>query len=163
MADITLRAVDPARDGDIEFLWQLLVERSAHAEMNISHQRMPSMREHIAYVDRHPYRAWYIVERRFERIGMVCLTHQNEIGVHIIPEHRGGGWGREAVKRITKLHTPLPAVPGTLPGSFVANVNPANVASRALFESLGGIVIQHTYLVPQPGEDHGEGERETKT
>lgn len=163
MANFTLREVDPNRAGDVEFLWQLLVERNDHPEVNISHREMPSMREHIAYVDRHPYRVWYIIEVRFERIGMVCLTKNNEIGVHIIPKYRRAGWGLAAVKRIIGLHSPLPGVPGAIPGFFVANINPTNTGSILLFQKLGSTHIQNTYLVPQPGEDHGEGQTKTTT
>lgn len=163
MADITLIPVDARRPGDIEFLWQLLLERSRSPEMNISHQKMPSMREHVAYVDNYPYRAWYAIWLQGERIGTVSLSHRNEIGIYITPEHRGSGWGRQAVKRLLHQHLPLPENPGRCPGYFVANVNPANTASIALFESLGATHIQSTYRMPQPGEDHGEGSPGSKT
>jgi len=158
MADISLIPVEARRSGHVEFLWQLLLERGRNPQMNISHVRMPSLREHLAYVDDHPYRAWYLISLAETWIGTVSVSKRNEIGVHIVPEHRGHGWGRKAVKRIIGMITPLPGVPGEIPGFFVANVNPANVASIALFESLGAKHIQSTYRLPQPGEDHGEGQ-----
>src|SRR5258708_39663719 len=43
----------------LRFLYQLLKDRSQIA--NISHERMPTFQEHLAFVDSHPYHAWYLI------------------------------------------------------------------------------------------------------
>ncbi len=151
MADITLRPVDGAGPGTHEFLWNLLLEREPYT--SISHREMPAMKAHIAFVDAHPYRAWYIIWLRDERIGTVSLTKRNEIGIQIARAHRGKGWGRQAVQRMISLHRPIAAEPSEIPAAFVANVNPENKASIALFESLGARLIQHTYQLPERGAE----------
>ena len=53
----------------------------------------------------------------------------------------GPRWSKEeddALLELMRLH----------PGKFLANVNPANEASRKLWESLGGKLIQVTYDIP---------------
>lgn len=155
MSDIRLAPVENAR-GRHEFLWKMLEERMAEPEVNISHQAMPTMVEHIHYVDNHPYRAWSLIELRGEWIGSVYLTQRNEIGIQIAKAHRGEGWGLLAVRRMMSIYEPLPGRAGERPRRFVANINPKNAASIAMFKSLGAELIQHTYQLPERGAANGQ-------
>lgn len=117
-----------------ELLWQLLKEREPHE--CISHKRMPTRQEHVAFVNSRPYFAWYIAEADGHARGAVYLSHQREIGVGILKGHRGHGYALDAVSALMRKH----------PGSFLANINPANQASIRLFAKLGfSGPIQHTY------------------
>lgn len=105
----------------------LLAERQAHE--NISHHTMPGWAEHCAFVRSRPYPHWYWFETaRGNPAGCVYLTRAREIGVGVLMEHRQQGLAEEAVAAIMQLH------PG---GRFLANINPANGASLALFHKLG--------------------------
>lgn len=140
MATIELVSVynDPAAYG---LLHDLLAERSP--EESISHKKMPSYFEHIQFVDSKPYKAWYLVIEESEGyVGAVYLSRQNEIGVGIFKAHRGKGYGEAAVKELMR-RCPLPEGE-----RYLANVNPDNDVSRAMFEKLGAKVIQYTYEVP---------------
>jgi hypothetical protein len=135
-----------ARD-PVGFLWALLGER--RPEENISHTQMPSLREHIAFFDSLPYRHWYIIEAADGTwVGQANLTKRNEVGIQIMGVHRRKGFARQALKRLLGIHSPLAPNPADLPAMYVANINPENEASIALFQSLGATLLQVTYQLP---------------
>lgn len=117
----------------VEFLFQLLKEREPH--QSISHKKMPSLEEHVGFVKSKPYRAWYLAYVDNDFVGATYLSKQREIGVSIFKEHQRKGYAEAAIRELMRRH----------PGEFLANVNPANAASIALFKKLGGIHIQNTY------------------
>jgi len=142
-------------DGRHEFLWKLLEEREDY--VNISHERMPTMVEHIRYIDEdNPYRVRYVLALGTKWIGVMYLTVRNEVGIQICRAHRGEGWGLEALRWLISCHDPLPGKAGIVPNRFVANINPENVASIALFKRLGAELIQHTYQLPERGAANGQ-------
>lgn len=118
-------------------LFKLLSERRPNE--SISHRAMPTWTEHCAFVRSRPYRTWYLVEVGGVAVGATYLTMQHEIGIGILRDHQRNGYAREAVQRLMALH----------PGRFLANINPANEASIALFRKLGfGGPIQITLERP---------------
>jgi RimJ/RimL family protein N-acetyltransferase len=117
-------------------LYKLLGERTP--DQSISHHRMPTMPEHINFVDSAPYENWYLIDDDHGfTVGTVYLTKGREIGIFLFRSQRGKGYGQEAIELLQEKH----------PGRLLANVNPANKASRKLWESLGGKVIQMTFEV----------------
>ena len=144
-----------------EFLWELLRQRMNMPHVNISHQKMPTMREHLEDVANHPHQAWYIiVGDDGEWVGTVYLTQRNEIGIHILPKWQRQGFARTAIKRIMELHQPLPAKPGKRVANFLANVNLENYASHELFLSMGAKPIQVTYALPPEEPDAVEAAKD---
>jgi RimJ/RimL family protein N-acetyltransferase len=112
-------------------LWLLLSERKP--EESISHKGMPTWQAHCDFVDSQPYAFWQIIVCGHEPVGSIYLTRQQEIGIGIFKAHRGKGYAREAVKSLMRDHAPL-----------MANINPENHASLALFGSLGFTPCQVT-------------------
>ena len=96
---------------------------------------MPSEVQHIAFVESHPYQAWYFICDP-EPVGACYLSHQNEIGVFVFAEHQKKGYARDAVKAIIEKHGA---------GRYLAHVSPRNEVSRFLFNGLGFRHIQNTY------------------
>ncbi len=124
-------------------LWTLLEDRPA--ENNISHKRMPSWQEHLAFVENHPYEAWYLIHNGNCLIGAIYLSKPgspsvpgNEIGIDLFREFQGKGYGTEAVKLLMEKHGPR---------RYCANVSPTNEASQAMFKSLGFKLVQYTYAL----------------
>jgi RimJ/RimL family protein N-acetyltransferase len=113
---------------------------------NISHRRMPSFSEHRVFVESIPYRDWFMIwSREDDRpwVGQIYLSRQNEIGIHILKDHSGDGYGKLAVRKLIALRGP---------GRYLANVAPRNYMSQALFEHVLGFgLIQRTYefIVPE--------------
>ena len=116
-----------------ELLYQLLQEREQH--QCISHKELPSLINHLRFVDSKPYLAWYLVELGGTVIGATYLTRQREIGIFLFREHQGKSLGAKAVQLLMDTH----------PGKFLANIAPTNPGSSEFFKNLGFKLIQHTY------------------
>ena len=117
-------------------LYRLLQEREKR--VNISHKKMPSLRQHLAFVRSRPYRAWYLISTGSgEYAGGIYLSRMSEIGVFVFKKFRQNGYGRKAVGLLMKKHTGV--------RKFLANVNPTNERSIRFFRELGFKHIQNTY------------------
>ena len=113
---------------------RLLEERAPHA--NISHRGMPTWKNHLRFISRHPYAAWYLVRSGDDYVGAVYLTTLGEIGVGVLAQWRKHGFGRAAVVALMRKH----------PRSrFLANINPKNSEWVGMFRGLDFEIIQHTY------------------
>lgn len=115
-------------------LYVLLGERDE--TVNISHRAMPSWDEHVRFVESKPYAAWYFIVDGSLVLGACYLSKQDEIGIWIYRAHQGRGLGPEAVKLLMEQHGPR---------RYLANVNPRNDRSAAMFMNLGFRLCQHTY------------------
>jgi RimJ/RimL family protein N-acetyltransferase len=115
-------------------LYDLLGERDA--SINISHRQMPSFGDHVRFIEGRPYYDWNFVYVGDEIVGAIYLTDADEIGIFVYGKHRGLGYGRKAIIALMDKHGRR---------RYLANINPRNDPSRALFVSLGFAVCQHTY------------------
>ena len=115
-------------------LYQLLEERPDYA--NISHRRMPTWEEHLAFIASDPYKGWFLLAADDGGIlGAAYVTDRDEIGVHIFANQQRFGYGPLAVRSLIDRYG--------LKRVF-ANIAPANEPSRKMFEKLGFKLIQHT-------------------
>lgn len=125
-------------DAAVSFLYELLEERERHE--SISHRRMPSMGRHRRFFESRPYLAWYLLCHDETLVGAAYVTHQREVGIAISKKHRGRGLGSLALTVLLQAHRGQ---------RLVANINPANEASIALFRKHGfGGPIQITLEKP---------------
>lgn len=140
--------------GSVELLYELLRERTTEdaAHVNISHHKMPSVEEHETFVLENPYRLWLAVMVDGKFAGSLTVTFRNEVGIILHRGYRGKGIGRRAMEMLLQRHRPLPAIPAYRTARYVANINPANAASIALFTGLGAKHISNTYELPERGE-----------
>lgn len=131
---------------NVKFLYKLLSERKEY--QSISHRTMPTMNNHIKFVDLRPYREWYIINDGMSLIGSVYITEKSEIGLSILEEHQEKGYGTLTLTTIFNKH------PKEI---FYANINPRNHKSINLFKKMGFIwksnssknnldVYQETYV-----------------
>jgi RimJ/RimL family protein N-acetyltransferase len=139
---VKLIPVDPANEQHVRVTWDVLAQR--RAEENISHREMPTLAQHCRFLAKHPYEAFNVIEVDDVLVGKIYLTFPpaapslpgNEIGFDILREHQRKGYASQAIKLLMQMHGPR---------RYIFNVNPKNEASRALIESLGGSLCQHTY------------------
>lgn len=115
-------------------LYKLLEEREPH--VNISHRAMPSWKQHLAFIARRPYAAWYLIKSGRDYVGAIYLTGMNEVGVFILAQFRGLGLGSSAVRLLIRKHGR---------GRYLANINPRNGRSAQMFRKMGFRLIQHTF------------------
>jgi RimJ/RimL family protein N-acetyltransferase len=117
-----------------ELLYRLLEERGPH--VNISHRGMPTWKNHLRFIAGHPYSAWYLVRSGQDYVGAIYLTALGEIGIGVLAQWRGHGFGRAAIRALMRKH----------PRSrFLANINPSNATSIRMFSEMGFQIIQQTY------------------
>lgn len=128
--------------GAADILYQLLLEREDDRAVNISHKSLPSYEQHAAFVANHPYGSWDLIEDEGEIVGSVYLTKPprpsiagNEFGIFIFKRYRRSGRAARVVDMIIERNGP---------GRYLANINPANAKSLALFFSKGFSLCQFT-------------------
>lgn len=114
-----------------KFLYKLIGEKEDY--QNISHKVMPTYEEHVKFNESKPYKEDYIIYDG-EPIGRVYITKQNEIGIHILKEHQGGGVGSDVLHLFLSRKEPI-----------YANISPNNKGSQRFFERHGFKLIQYTY------------------
>jgi RimJ/RimL family protein N-acetyltransferase len=125
-----------ATSDDLKYLYDIMQQRMAEPQCNISHRKMPTWDEHVRFYMCRPYHAWYIVLVDDIKAGTCYLTEKNEIGIHLIPEYRGKGLGGQIVNELIRLYPRK---------QYLANISPDNEFSQRMFEKLGFKLIQYTY------------------
>lgn len=114
--------------------FSLLAQRQAHE--NISHHKMPTWAQHVAYLTSRPHEAWYwFATDAGIPAGCIYLSNRREIGIGVLRPYQRQGLAKRAICELMMLH----------PGTFFANVNPGNAASRAVFEGMDFRLLQVTY------------------
>lgn len=132
-------------------LYRLMQERSHEDDSftNISHRKLPSWDEHIAFVEREFYRFWWLIEADGQFIGSLSVTWNNEIGIVLFKRFRGRGYGKTALRTLLEMIKPLPALPSERRGGWVAHVHPKNEISVGMFGSFGFKLAQQTYVLEE--------------
>jgi RimJ/RimL family protein N-acetyltransferase len=141
--------------GAAEFLYELMKERDP--EINISHRELPSFEEHWQFMMKQPFRFWYLIEAEsitLPWVGYVSATWQNEIGIIIGKPYRGLGYGPAAVREFIAKHPPLADVKSLRNGHWLANIAPGNSHSKHMFEKLGFVKIQETFVLEEEKHDN---------
>lgn len=131
----------------VKVLYRLLEERSTENDphINISHRKLPSWAQHNEFFFSRPFVVWYLIDVDGDWVGYISVTRRNEIGVFLFRAFRGKGYGTAAVKMLIEKVEPMPTIASERVGRFLANINPKNKASIAMFKKLGFHHIQNTY------------------
>lgn len=108
------------------FLYEMLKGRDPTTA--ISHEKMPTFEQHAAFVNRKPYKAWYVIMEGNNPVGNIYLTDRNEIGVHIKASARRQGYATWAVNQLMNQHGPR---------RYFFNVSPNNMDGQDFLHSLG--------------------------
>jgi len=119
---------------DYRFLYNLLMERDARA--NISHKKMPTYNQHVAFVSAKPYSKWYVILYDTNKAGSIYLTSQNEIGIFIKKSFQSKQLGNIALHKMIQKNPKK---------RYLANVNPQNKKSMRFFKNNGFKLIQYTF------------------
>ena len=128
---VKLKTVSKA---DYRFLYNLLMERDAR--VNISHKKMPTYYQHVAFVSAKPYSKWYIILYDTNKAGSIYLTSQNEIGIFIKKSFQSKQLGNIALRKMIQKNPKK---------RYLANVNPQNKKSMRFFKNNGFKLIQYTF------------------
>jgi len=134
----------PNHGRHLRFLYDLLRERLEQAHVNISHVKLPSYEQHIAFVEGGSgYDAHFIIVNEDfpeQAVGSLYVTPNNEIGLFVAKGHQAKGYGRWILKTFLE----------EFPGEYLANIHPQNIISQRLFKEFGFNLLQQTYKREQP-------------
>ena len=128
---VKLKTVSKA---DYRFLYNLLMERDAR--VNISHKKMPTYYQHVAFVSAKPYSKWYVILYDTNKAGSIYLTSQNEIGIFIKKSFQDKQLENIALRKMIQKNPKK---------RYLANVNPQNKKSMRFFKDNGFKLIQYTF------------------
>lgn len=136
----------------ISFLYKLLSQRRAY--QNISHKVLPDPNDHLKFVESKPYKSWHIIMNEHNWfVGSIYLGKDDNVGIFLLEDFVGRGYGKAALKELYKLHEDVETI--------YANVAPLNSVSIAFFVNMGykfysttkddkGHIIQYTYEIANP-------------
>ena len=63
-------------------MYDLLKERLDNPDENISHTKMPTWEEHLAFIGKQPYNEWYVIvnlESPQDCIGSIYISYKEEM------------------------------------------------------------------------------------
>lgn len=121
----------PVCPKEAQFLYTLLQQRRD----SISHKQVPSYDEHIAFIENHPYRDWFLIFLRDAPIGSLYLGLDNSVGLHFTEGH--DVYLKSTISMMENLLKPLPPLKSIRSESFFFNIPPGNRRLRRLLESCG--------------------------
>jgi hypothetical protein len=119
---------------DYDFLYDLLKQRKP--EVNISHKKMPTMKQHEKFVSSKPYKKWYVIKLLNEPIGSIYLSFQNEIGFFLKKEYDKNILCNYILNLFIKKNPQ---------SEYFVNINPKNKRSSRFFQNYGFTLLQKTY------------------
>ena len=124
-----LVSVNRSKDAP-QVLWEMMRTRLQEDRKgyNISHRKMPSWKQHLAFIKSRRNGHWYMIRKPWCYVGWVYLNDRDEIGLMIFPAQRGFGAGTWALKEIRRRHKRR---------RYLANINPKNKRSIEFFKRAG--------------------------
>lgn len=133
--------VNPRKVNHIRNLFIILAKK----KFNISHNNLPTYKEHKKFVENNPYRFWYLILNDQKYIGVIYVTFENIIGINTIVASKE--LYVKSIKAIANTHKPLNEIKSIRNKFFVINVNPNNKLLIEAIEILGLSHIQNTYIL----------------
>jgi len=124
----------PIRKSDVDFLYELLLGRSPNE--NISHRKMPSYKKHSKFVMSKPYKKWYIIYYKKQKLGSLYLTHLNEIGIHFKKTSIRDFLITKSIELLIRKNTGK---------RFLINISPKNKKLLKIIKNKKSQLIQYTY------------------
>ena len=131
LVDLKLREI---ADSDFSFLYKLLKGRNP--KENISHEEIPSYKQHVKFVKSKPYQKWYIIEKNQKKLGTIYFSKQNEIGIHFLPKTSSESIRQTAMQKLIRKNPRE---------KYFANANPKNHSLIKFFEKNGFSPFQYTF------------------
>lgn len=119
---------------DYDFLYDLLKQRKTN--VNISHNKMPNLKQHEKFVSSKPYKKWFIVKLQNTSIGSIYLSFQNEIGFFLKYDYDVDVIRNHVLNLFFKK---------TNQSQYFVNINPKNKKSIKFFQNAGFTLLQKTY------------------
>ena len=124
-------------------LYNILKKRDT--KTNISHKKIPTLKQHVNFINSLPYRYWFIIKKSSSVLGSIYVTRSNEISISLLKKSTKNF--SEVLSLITNSIKPLPAIASKRNGKFILNLSPSNKFYNKLLKSIGAKKIQETFLL----------------
>ena len=126
---------------DSELLFELLKKR----EHSISHLKLPTKDQHVAFVRKKPYRYWAILFENGSPVGTIYLQSDNSIGLNLLQPKRG--LVAKALDHIRVNFEPSKEVKSKVPPYFYVNVAYSSETINNVLLELNAIPLQTSYKI----------------
>jgi hypothetical protein len=137
---VIFEKIIPTKD-QLDKLYLLLKNR----RYSISHNNLPSVKEHNEFVSKNPYIEWYILYKNKNLIGSVYLQSDNSIGINLNNPEKSDFI--EIIDYIKTNHNPLPPIKTLRRGEFFVNVPADNLTLIKFLETLNKNEIQRSFVI----------------
>lgn len=112
---------------------------------SISHNKLPTKDEHLAFIKTHPYRYWAMILEKGCPIGTVYLQKDNSIGLNILEPSKH--LISEVLLHIRENFLPSSEIKSKIPPYFFINAPCENEKLNELLLELEAIPIQISYKI----------------
>ena len=112
---------------------------------HISGKKNLTYDEHKKFVNKHPYRYWFLVESDGRYIGTLYISYLNSIGVFLIDEVVN--LLPEVIKFIKENYRPLSEIPSKRQKEFTINISPENTPFIDILNAEGCKLKQKTFII----------------
>ena len=136
--DLVFEKVTPNQD-QIEKLYVILSKK----KYSISHNKLPSLKEHTEFVYKNPYVQWYIVYKNKKLFGSFYIHSDNSIGINFYEPNQNDI--KDLFKFIKDNHKPLKAIKSTRNGKFFLNIATGNQNLIKILEQLNKKEFQRSF------------------
>ena len=137
---VIFEKIIPTKD-QLDKLYLLLKNR----KHSISHNNLPSIKEHNKFVSKNPYIEWYILYKNKNLIGSVYLQSDNSIGINLNNPKKSDFI--EIINYIKTNHDPLPPIKTLRRGEFFVNVSADNLTLIKFLKTLNKNEIQRSFVI----------------
>ena len=122
-------------------LYELLKKR----KYLISHKDLPIYKIHKKFVEKNPYRFWYLISLEESYIGSFYIKYDNSVGINVTLQNK------EILISILSFlkdnHYPNKVAASLIPPYFYVNVASDNIELQNLFERLDARALQVSYKI----------------
>ena len=116
---------------------------SRRDDLAISSNGKLTFEKHCSFVDKHPYRFWFIIKKKQHYVGTTYITFDNHLGVYL--DRVNNNLLRKVLETILLDIVPLPTKPSVRAGGFHINVSVRNEEYSKILEDMGAKPYQKTY------------------
>jgi len=122
-------------------LFNFLKER----KYKISHSLLPDENDHNKFVEKHPYRDWYIIRENHKGIGSFYIQFDNSIGINLNKQTQN--CVEEIINFIKRRYVPKTESLSKIPPYFYINIPSKNLELQAILDKMEFDQLQVSYKI----------------
>ena len=137
---ISLEKIEPTH-AQIVLLYKQLKGRT----YNVSHERVPTFREHTLFVKKHPYREWFMIIKGKSVVGNLYVQYDNSIALNSV-ETLSANEIKVVLELVSSLLHPLHPIPSVRYKEFFLNIASENTEMQEKLVSIGYKETQRSFV-----------------